>query len=372
MTHSAFAHPGDHRWETRLLVVIVAVLTVFGLVSVYSAATFKSGAFLEALKQVSAAAAGGVALLIAARVDYRKWNGAAWWLLGATVVLLVALLLPGAAVINGSRRWIRLAGVGFQPSELARFSVVVWAAMIAAKKGDSIRQFKKGVLPVLVVTGFVAVLVLVEPNLSIATIIGLLGGVVLFTAGARIGQFLLVTVVAVFLAVGAIMAVPYRFTRAKCWLGLATDCATGTNYQLDQATKGFASGRLLGAGFGEGQLKLEYLPYATNDFLFSTVGEEWGFLGVLFVLGLFGLFCWLGFRIARTAPDLFGQYLATGLTASVGLTALMHIAVNVGLMPTTGVTLPFMSAGRSSLMVTLVSVGLVVSVGRMRGRTGPP
>ncbi len=372
MTRPSFDHPADHRWETRLIVVLVAVLTVFGLVSVYSAATFQAGAFREALKQLIAAGAGGIALVVAAGIDYRRWTRVAWWLLGLTVVLLVALLLPGAAVINGSRRWINVAGVGFQPSELARFSIVVWAAMFAAQKGDTIRQFKMGVLPVLLVTGFVALLVLVEPNLSIATIIGLLGGVVLFTAGARIGQFLLVTVVAVFLAVGSVMAVPYRFTRAKCWLGLATDCATGTNYQLDQATKGFASGRLLGAGFGEGQLKLEYLPYATNDFLFSTIGEEWGFLGVLFVLALFVAFCWLGFRIARTAPDPFGQYLATGLTASVGLTALMHMAVNVGLMPTTGVTLPFMSAGRSSLLVTLVSVGVILSVGRMRGRAGPP
>ena len=208
MTHQAFAHPGDHRWETRFLVVIVAVLTVFGLVSVYSAATFGAGAFREALKQLAAALAGAVVLLVAARVDYRKWNGAAWWLLGVTVVLLAALLLPGVPVINGSRRWIKLAGIGFQPSELARFSIVVWAATIAAKKGEAIRQFKKGVLPVLLVAGFVATLVLVEPNLSIAMIIGLLSGVVLFAAGARIGQFLLIGVVAVFMTVGAIRAVP--------------------------------------------------------------------------------------------------------------------------------------------------------------------
>lgn len=372
MTGVPIEHPAEVRWETRLLGVVTAVLTVFGLACIYSAASFDQQVNGEMLRQISAAALGVVALLVASRIDYQRWRAWAWPLLGVTIFLLVLVLLPGLGAINrklnGAHRWLHLPGGSFQPSELARFAIVVWTSMIAAKKGEQIRDFKKGIVPVLVVTGFVSLLVLVEPNLSMATVIALLGGVVLFTAGAKIGQFLLLGVVVLFLGVGAIMTKPYRWQRAKCFVGLASNCEAQTDFQLQQATKGFASGRVLGAGYGEGQLKLKYLPEASSDFLFSTVGEEWGFLGVLFVVGLFGVTCWLGFRIAQTAPDPFGQYLATGLTASIGLTALMHMAVNMGLMPTTGLALPFMSSGRSSLMVTLLGVGVLISVGRMRGR----
>jgi cell division protein FtsW len=121
-------------------------------------------------------------------------------------------------------------------------------------------------------------------------------------------------------------------------------------------------------GFGQGQQKLGYLPYAYSDFLFSTIGEEWGFLGVVLIVLLFSVFCWLGFRIARTAQDPFGQYLAVGLTATVGVTAFMHMAVSLGLMPTTGLTLPFMSYGRSSLVISLLGTGILISIGRMRGK----
>jgi cell division protein FtsW len=372
MKGTAIEHPGDGRWETRLLAVVAATLAVFGIASVYSAASFRDAAVGEVLKQVSAAGAGAVLLLVASRIDYRRWREWAWWLLGGTALLLVIVILPGTESIaprtNGARRWLRLPGGTFQPSELARFAIVVWAAMVAAKKGEQIRDFKKGMVPVLLVTGIVAALVLIEPNLSMAAVIGLLGGVVLFTAGARIGQFLVLAVIGLFGGVAAIMAEAYRWQRLKCFLGLASDCQATTQWQTDQATIGFASGRLMGVGFGEGQLKLDYLPYAPSDFIFSTVGEEWGFLGVVFLLTLFAVFCGLGFRIAKTAPDAFGRYLATGLTASVGITALMHMAVNMELMPTTGLALPFISAGRSNLLITLLAVGVLISIGRARGR----
>jgi cell division protein FtsW len=282
------------------------------------------------------------------------------------------LVLPGteaiAPRINGARRWLRFPVGTVQPSELARFTIVVWAAMLAAKKGELVRLFRRGMAPVLVVTGLVALLILLEPNLSMATVIALLGGVVLFTAGAKIGQFLLLFVAAVFAGVAAIQAAPYRGTRLKCFFELIANCPEGAGWQVEQATIGLGSGGLAGVGFGEGQLKLNYLPYAPSDFLFSTIGEEWGFLGVCLVVLLFAILCWLGFRIARTAPDPFGQYLATGLTASIGLTALMHMAVNLNLMPTTGLALPFMSAGRANLVMTLLGVGTLIAIGRGRGR----
>jgi cell division protein FtsW len=152
------------------------------------------------------------------------------------------------------------------------------------------------------------------------------------------------------------------------------DATSDAGFQIHQSLMGIGSGQLIGVGFGQGQQKLGYLPYAYSDFLFSTIGEEWGFLGVLVVVLLFSLFCWLGFRIARTATDPFGQYLAVGLTATIGLTAFMHMAVSLGLMPTTGLTLPFMSYGRSSQVISLLGTGILVNIGRLRGspRAGGP
>jgi cell division protein FtsW len=145
------------------------------------------------------------------------------------------------------------------------------------------------------------------------------------------------------------------------------DAVTDAGFQINQSLVGIGSGGLFGVGFGEGQQKLGYLPYAYSDFLFSTIGEEWGFIGIVTVVALFSLFCWLGFRIARTATDPFGQYLAVGLTATIGLTAFMHMAVSLGIMPTTGLTLPFMSYGRSSQVISLLGTGILINVGRLRG-----
>jgi cell division protein FtsW len=203
-----------------------------------------------------------------------------------------------------------------------------------------------------------------------ATLVGLLGMMVLFTAGAKIGHFLLLGFGAVLLVANQIHDVEYRIRRFTAfWDGGSATSEAG--FQLAQSIIGFGSGRVLGLGFGEGQQKLGYVPYAYSDFLFSTIGEEWGFLGVVVVVLLFGLFCWMGFRIARTASDPFGQYLAVGLTAAIGISAFLHMAVTMGLMPTTGLTLPFMSHGRSSLMISLVGTGILINIGRQRGRPTP-
>jgi cell division protein FtsW len=376
----AILHPGELRWETRLLAVVTATMVVFGIASMYGAASLLAGKSGEniglsyTITQVTGAIMGGVALLIVSRVDYRLWQRFAWPMLLITVVFLIIPLLPfthGIAPLrNGARRWVDVGPVNFQPSELARLAIVIWCAMLAAKKGDQVRQFKKGVLPFLVVIGFVAGLILLEPNLSMATLVGLLGMMVLFTAGAKIGHFLLLAFGAVLLVANQIHDVEYRIRRFTAFMdgGSATSEA---GFQLAQSIIGFGSGRVLGLGFGEGQQKLGYVPYAYSDFLFSTIGEEWGFLGVLVVVLLFGLFCWMGFRIARTASDAFGQYLAVGLTAAIGISAFLHMAVTMGLMPTTGLTLPFMSHGRSSLMISLVGTGILINIGRQRGRRTP-
>lgn len=372
MSRAAVQHPGELRWETRLLAVITVTLAVFGVASAYSASALSDAGLNAALRQLAGMLVGLLGMVVFSRVDYARWRPLAWPILGLTLLLLLLTIVPFtrgsiAPVNNGARRWIELPGVSFQPSELARFAIVVWAAALAAKKGAQVREFKRGVLPFLVVFGLVALMILRQPNLSMATLVVLLGGVVLFAAGARLGQFLLLIAAAGLVVLQKLLGDGYHAERFFSFLNPEAT-AGEAGFQMNQSLIGLGAGGLFGVGFGEGQQKLNYLPYAYSDFLFSAIGEEWGFLGSAIVILLFATFCWVGFRIARTARDPFGQFLAAGLTAGIGVTAFLHIAVTLGMMPTTGLPLPFMSYGRSNLVVNLVSVGVLISVGRMRGR----
>jgi cell division protein FtsW len=364
------------RWETRLLGTVTALLLGFGIAATYGAASLvtvrgQSVGLDFAVRQLSGALIGGVLLLLASRQDYYRWRTLAWPLLLVTLGLLLIPVLPFttgiAPTVNGARRWVELGPLTFQPSELARVAVVVWCAMLAAKKGKQVREFKKGMLPFIVVLGLVSFLILLQPNLSMATLVALLGGLVLFASGAKIGHFILLSGAAVILVFHQIRDAQYRLARLVTFLNPG-DATTEAGFQIHQSLVGIGSGGIFGTGFGQGQQKLGYLPYAYSDFLFSTIGEEWGFVGVFAVVFLFALFCWLGFRIARTAADPFGQYLAVGLTSAIGLTAFMHMAVSLGLMPTTGLTLPFMSYGRSSQVISLLATGILINVGRSRGK----
>lgn len=376
MTARAVRHPGELRWETRLLGAVTAILLVFGVAATYGAASLvtvkgENVGLDFAARQVLGAVAGGILLLLASRQDYYRWRALAWPLLLVTVGFLLIPLLPFtrdiAPSVNGARRWVDLGPVNFQPSELARLAVVIWCAMLASKKGAQVREFKRGVLPFMVVLGLVSLLILLQPNLSMATLVAMLGGLVLFVSGARIGHFILLGGLGVLAVFHQIRDAQYRLARLLTFLNPG-DATTEAGFQIHQSLVGFGSGGVFGTGFGQGQQKLGYLPYAYSDFLFSTIGEEWGFVGVCAVVFLFGLFCWLGFRIARTAADPFGQYLAVGLTATIGMTAFMHMAVSLGLIPTTGLTLPFMSYGRSSQVISLFGTGILINIGRQRGR----
>ena len=356
----------ERRWEARLLVLLAATLVVFGLVAVYGASSLvrtpggEVGAGF-ALRQLVGALVGGVVAVVLARSDYHMWQRAAWPLLGVTAFLLLIPLLPFthsiAPSINGARRWVNLFAVTIQPSELAKFTVVLWTAMLAAKKGDQIRTFQKGLLPFLTVLAPLVALIFLEPNLSMALLVGILAGVVLFAAGARIGHFLAVAVAGAPLLFGAVASAQYRLARVVTFLNPGSAPAEAT-WQVHQSL----------VGIGQGEQKLGYLPYAYSDFIFSTIGEEWGFIGISVVLLLFATFVWLGFRIARSASDRFGQLLAVGLTGLIGISALLHVGVTLALLPATGVTLPFISFGRSSLFISLVVTGVLVSIAR--GRAG--
>ncbi|NIN11400.1 MAG: FtsW/RodA/SpoVE family cell cycle protein [Gemmatimonadales bacterium] len=361
-------------WESRLIGIVAATLVVFGIAAVYGASSIwaaqnghPGGVF--ALRQLLGAVLGMALLVVVARLDYHILRRYAWPLLGLVAALLIVPLLPFTRAIapelNGARRWITIGPVSIQPSELAKLAVVVWAAMLAAKKGELVREFRLGVLPFLVVLVPVLGLIVLEPDLSTATVVALLAGVVLFTAGARIGHFLVLAMIAVPLLWHEVVSVQYRLSRMVSFLSAGGDVAE-SSWQIEQSLVGIGAGQLMGVGFGEGLQKLGYLPYAYSDFIFSTIGEEWGFLGVILIVVLFGLYFGLGLRIARTAPDAFGMLLATGLTAMIGLAAILHIAVTLALVPTTGLPLPFISYGRSNLLVSLFATGVIMSVGKRR------
>ena len=363
----------DRAWEVRLLTVVTAVLVVFGLAAVYGASSLLATAGGQvgagyALGQALGAVIGGLFATILARVDYHRWRDWAWPLLGVTGVLLLIPLLPFthaiSPTINGARRWVNLGLLSLQPSELAKFAVVVWCAMLAAKKGEQLRTWT-GLLPFLVILVPVTGMIFLEPSLSMAVLVALLAGTVLFTAGARIGHFLAVATAAVPLLYGAVASAQYRLARMLTFLSPGA-APTEVTWHVQQSLTGIGAGQLFGVGVGQGQQKLGYLPYAYSDFIFSTIGEEWGFVGVLAIAALFGTFVWVGFRIARNADDLFGQLLATGITVMIGLSVVLHIGVTLAVIPATGVTLPFISHGRSSLIVALAATGVLASVGRAR------
>lgn len=372
MSPPAVRHPGEYRWEVRLLVVVAATLTVFGIANLYGAANVGASGFMMAMRQLAIALAGGLLVLVLSRLDYRRLRPLAWPILVATLVLLVITVLPEgltgsiAPERNGARRWINLPGLPeFQPSEVAKYAVVLWAAALATKKGARVREFRKGVLPFLVMFGAVCLLIMRQPNLSMTVVVGLLGGVVLFAAGARIGHFILLVFSAGLVGYQLIVTSEYRSRRLAAFLG---EGSAESAMQMNESVVALGSGQIVGLGFGQGRAKLAHVPYAYSDFIFSSIGEEWGLIGVVVVVVLFGVFGWIGYRIAKTAPDLFGQLLATGLTTAICLTAGLHMAVTLKLMPTTGLTLPFVSHGGSSLLMALAATGMLASIGRMRGR----
>lgn len=361
-------------WETRLLAVVTAALVVFGIAAVYGASSIVAvqrgdagSAF--ALRQLVGAGIGGVALLVASRMDYHVWGRRAWPLLAVVTGFLVVLLLPFAGPfvreVNGATRWFRLGPLAFQPAEVAKFAVVAWTAMLATKKAERIRSFRWGLLPFIVILAPVSALILFEPALSTSIIVGFLGGIVLFTAGARIGHFLLLGIVAIPLVWREIATTQYRVQRWLTFWSPGEDY-TEASWQIQQSLIGLGAGRVLGVGFGQGMQKLGYLPYAYSDFIYSTIGEEWGFVGAVTILALFATYSAIGLRIARTAPDPFGTLLAVGLTAMIGVTAALHMAVTLGVVPATGLPLPFISYGRTNLIVSLFATGVLISIGERR------
>ncbi|MCR4339794.1 MAG: putative lipid II flippase FtsW [Gemmatimonadaceae bacterium] len=361
-----------YRWrigvEGRVLVVLMWVLLTIGLATVYSASSITAdqmgrGHAYFLLRQLTGVITGLVVFAIAAKVDAERWYGWAWPLMALSLILLTLVILPGtesiAPRINGSRRFLK--GGSFQPSELGKLAVIVWTAMLLVKKGDMMRRLTKGLLPFLVVLAALDVLVALEPDLSVALMYTLIMGIVLFAGGVRIGHFVALLILVIPLAWQQIERLNYVLLRMVSFFDPGSALAE-TGYQQTQSLIAVGSGGALGVGFGEGRQQYGFLPYAYDDFIAGNIGEEWGFVGLVVVIVAFMLYGILGFRIARLARTQFQKLVAVGITVTVIITAYLHIGVAIGMLPTTGLTLPFISYGRSNLVMTMLMTGILVNI----------
>lgn len=345
------------------------VLLLIGLVMILSASSIEAyeshgSSFFFFNRQVIGALIGLGALLVLPRFDYHRLHGVARGALIVVLGLLVAVLIPGIGVTRGgSTRWIMLGPLGFQPSEAAKLILVVFSAHILDRKGAKIADFKELAVPVLPALGLVTVLILAQPDLGTALICGGVTILVMFLAGARASHLTALGWAGGIASLALIFAEGYRRTRLLSFLDPWSD-PLNSGYQTIQGQIALGSGGLLGLGLGASRQKWSYVPNAHTDFIYAILGEELGLVGTLAVLLLFVIFCYLGVRIASRAPDRFGRLLAGGLTGWIGLQALINMGAVTGVLPITGVPLPLISFGGSSLVFTMAGIGLLLSVAR--------
>jgi cell division protein FtsW len=366
------------RWrmgpEARGVVLVSAALMAFGLAVLYSASAFvaakdhngQSAYFL--LRQLKVVPAGILVFMIAAKVDAERLREYAWPIMWFTIACMIGvLILPEklAPTIHGSRRF--LVGGSFQPSEFAKLAVVVWVSALIVKKGDNLKRFSKGLVPFLVVIGALGVLAALEPDLSVAMLFALLMALLLFVGGARMGHFIALGALGLPLAIAKIGKWYYAVARLSAFFKPG-DAPAQVSYQLNQSLIAVGSGGWFGRGFGQGLQQNEFVPFPYSDFVASNVGEEWGFIGIAGITIAFAAYALCGFRIARQARTPFLQLVAVGLTFTTVLTAFLHIGVVIGLLPTTGLTLPFVSYGRSNLVLTMLFTGILVNIGSTKER----
>jgi cell division protein FtsW len=354
--------------------LLLAVLTLLGvgIVMVFSASSVESLAyygtpyyFLE--RQLIWASLGLFAMFWFSRFDYWRLRRYAWPMGIATFVLLVAVLVPhiGREVL-GARRWIGFGSLVFQPSELSKLTMVVLFAHTLTEEKAEPQSFRRGVLKHLFMLAVAFALILKEPDLGTALSLAGTAVVMLWVAGARTWQLAAIGLLGVPVVLLLILVEPYRLRRLTAFLHPASD-PLGSGYHIIQSMYAIGSGGLFGVGLGRSSLKYFYLPEQHTDFIFSILAEELGFLGAVTVLALYFLFAWRGFKVAVQAPDRFGAVLAAGLTVMVLLQALMNVAVVTASMPITGIPLPFISYGGSSLVFVLAGVGILLNISRHAG-----
>ena len=357
----------------KTVVFLMILLIILGLITLFSATYYQrtaSGDPLSAVKkQLVGIALGAAACVLLSNVPYRVFRRPRVMLalLGVSALLLILVIIPGIGVsINGSRRWLNLLGLSMQPSEFAKYAMVIFMAGALDRKGGEIRRFFTGVVPLLIVPGVMFLLILEQPNLSTGGSILICALLMLFCAGLRKRHLALLGVCGLGLGAFYAWSAPYRRERLLSFRDPFAKMSDA-GYQLSQALIALGSGGLFGMGLGQGRQKFAYLPFPESDFIFAIVGEDFGLLGCTAVIALFAAFVFAGLRVALACRDCYGCLLASGITSMIGLQAFINMGVVTGIMPTTGLPLPFFSAGGTSVTMIMAAVGILLNISRENG-----
>ncbi|HLL52714.1 MAG TPA: putative lipid II flippase FtsW [Myxococcaceae bacterium] len=365
------------RFDPLLLASVLALVS-FGLVMVYSSSAITAqdklgDSFYFLKRQLFAAGLGLVAMAVAMKLGYRRLARLAYPLLLLALVTLVVVLIPGVGTaVGGARRWLRVPGISFQPAEYAKFAWVVYLAYSCAKKREKVATFSVGFLPHLAIAGVLVVLCMLEPDFGSSVALLFLLFVMLFAAGTKVSFLVGSVLVALPIGYHAIASSPYRMKRIMAFMD-PWGTRNGVGYQIAESLMSIGSGGWTGLGLGDGRQKLFFLPEAHTDFIFAIIGEELGLLGVAFLVGLYAVVIWRGVRAALHATEEFGTYLALGLTSLIAFQAAVNMAMAMGMLPTKGLVLPFISYGGCSLIILMGAAGVLLSVsaGAEAARTRP-
>jgi cell division protein FtsW len=354
------------RFDPLLLCAVLGLVTI-GLVMVYSASAVlaqdKLGDSLYFLKrQLMAAGMGLVAMAVAMKVGWRKLARWAYPLLLVSIVLLVLVVIPGIGhTAGGARRWIRLPGFGLQPAEVAKFAWVVYLSYSLAKKREKVATFSVGFVPHLALCGLLVGLCMLQPDFGSSVLLVFMLFVLLFAAGAKLSYLVGMVLVALPIAYVAVASSPYRMKRILAFLDPWAH-RHDIGYQVAESLMSIGSGGVSGLGLGDGRQKLFFLPEAHTDFIFSILGEETGLVGVGLLVALYAVVLWRGVRASLAAGETFGTYLGLGITSIIAFQATVNMCVAMGLLPTKGLTLPFVSYGGTSLVVLMGAAGVLLSL----------
>lgn len=353
-----------------ILIIVTLSLLSIGLIMVYSASAiwaaykFEGDSFYFAKRQLLFAGVGVVCMFFIMNVDYWTWRTWAKLIITFCFVLLLAVLIPGIGVErNGSQSWIGVGAFSIQPSEFMKLAMIAFLAKFLSERQKFITSFKKGLVPSLGIVFLAFGLIMLQPDLGTGTVMVGTCVVMIFISGARVMHFVWLGLLGVAGFVALVASAPYRIKRITSFLDPWAD-PQNSGFQMIQSFYAIGPGGLFGLGLGQSRQKFFYLPEPQTDFIFAIISEELGFIGGTLVILLFALLLWRGIRIALGAPDLYGSLVAVGIIAMVAIQVMINIGVVTGLMPVTGITLPFLSYGGSSLTLMLIAIGVLLNISR--------